>query len=1003
MKKKKIIRWSILTCISAFLLAFFIVGTFVADFYQALINSFFDLRSFEIVNSDTSVDTNYYKSDFLVDSVDEDGNPIKELDEFAYNEYVSNIARQTAEDGAVLLWNHENENTGKAALPIEEESSVSLFGKSTYNYNYCVDGSGFVKVQNMQDMKSAFEDKGFSVNKTLYAKYASINAGLSWCTAVGEVAWNRIYTSDSNFNQYGDNAIFIITRRGCEGTDMSYKGSEGLNGNILDLNPTEIEILDQLVSYRKSGVFKNLVVLISSSHAIQFSELSKYEDDIDACMWVGMGGKMANSAIVNLLSGAAVPSGRLTNVYAYNNFSNPVMANFGEMRYANASEFEYIYEYDNTHNMSEKTAYIVYEEGIYVGYRYYESRYEDVVMGKGNADSTVGVAASNGAWNYAEEVKYPFGYGTSYTTFEYSDFSASKKAFSDDYEIQVTVTNTGSEYTGREVVQVYLQKPYTDYDKTNGIEKSAIELVGFAKTGKLAPGASETVTITVNESAFKTYDANRQKTYILEKGDYYLAVGTDSHDALNNILAAKGYKAENGMVNTAGASANGDSDFVYRATINADDYEKYSKSEITGEEITNQFDDVDINKHETRGSNSVTYLSRNDWENTYPQGKAELVLNAEMAKELEWDKDFEEDPNAVMPLYEQPNNMKLIMLKGLAYDNEYWDDLLDQMSFADQALLVTRASGSTQAIPSVDCPGTYDLDGPQGLTKFYNNTSYASGMCYPCQVLMGATFDVELIEAIGRCFGEDMLCAGQQVLYGPGANIQRSPYSGRNGEYYSEDPYLTKVMLAAEVKGLMEKGVVPMFKHFALNDQETNRHCLNTWSNEQAVREIYLEAFYDAICYEKCTSVMASFNSLGTEWASAHKGLLTNVLRGEWGFEGYVSTDGADMKWMSYIDGLMAGNDIWMSSGDPKSLDPYKDSATFCQILRESAHRIMYALVNSNAMNGMSANSKIVPITNWWQHALVGIDIGFGVTTFVCVIFLVLAIAKKEEKNTSKK
>ena len=976
--KGKITLWSILSGIMLVLAIGCIVGTFVAERYVSIINSFFNLDNYKIVGkTDPDTDTKYYKSAFL----DENG----ELDEVACDEFVTNISRRTAEEGAVLLWNHDN------ALPIEAESSVSLFGKSSVVPNYVVDGSGNVKVKDMQDLKSAFSDEGFSVNKQLYAKYEAKNPLMSWSTSVGECSWSSIFTSEENIATYGDNAIFILCRRGCENADLSQTGSDGLNGNILDLTTQEVEILNNLVSLKNKGVVKKLIVLISSSHTLQFSELSKYESNIDACMWVGMGGKMLNSAMVNLLSGKVNPSGRLANVYVYDNFSNPANANMSSNYYTNAAtDYSDLYNMDKKAEHQKKTTYLVYQEGIYVGYRYYETRYEDSVLGNGNATSPKGAKASVDGWNYTDEVKYPFGYGISYTTFAYSDYKVTRNG--DNYNVTLTVTNTG-DVEGREVVQVYLQKPYTDYDKANGIEKASVELVGFAKTAMLGAGESQKVTIPVAAESFKTYDANKAKTYILEKGDYYIAVGYNSHDALNNILADKGKTTADGM------DYNGDSSFVYTAKVDRDDFVKYSETAYG--KVTNAFEQSDCNKYVGNTANKTLYLSRNDWDQTYPQGVTDFTMNDTMYAELQWNRDFEEDPDATMPLYEQDNGMKLIEMRGLSYDNEFWDKILDQMSFEDQARLVAVASGSTQPVTSVGVPGTMDIDGPAGMTKFYTGTSYAHDMCYPCESLMASTFDVELIEQVGECFGEDLLMAGYQVLYGPGANIQRSPYSGRNGEYYSEDPYLSAVMLAVESRGIMSRGIIPLFKHFALNDQEVNRHCVNVWANEQSIREIYLACFEKAIVEEKCPGVMASFNSIGTQWASAHKGLLTQVLRGEWGFQGYVSTDGADEVWMSYVDGLLAGNNLWMHSGDYKSFSKWKNSPTFCQALRESCHGIMYALANSSAVNGLTSDMEIVPVTNWWQHAIIALDVTFSVATAACVAMLVVTIVQAKKRSAT--
>ena len=626
--------------------------------------------------------------------------------------------------------------------------------------------------------------------------------------------------------------------------------------------------------------------------------------------------------------------------------------------------------------------YSVYQEGIYLDYRYYETRYEDAVMGTGNA----------GDYNWSTTVAFPFGYGDSYTTFEYSDFNVTESA--DAFNVTLKVTNTGSTYSGKETVQLYFQSPYTDYDKANGIEKASAELCGFAKTDILAPGASETVNITVDKSELRTYDANNAKTYIVDAGDYYFTAATDAHNAVNNILAAKGYTVEN----TDGRmTADGDVALTYKWTNAALDSTTYATSE-NGTAITNLFDEADPNKSSSEPG-EVTWLSRSNWVATFPPQPVVLNATQTLADHLAFTRyDGSKADSVEMPTLGADNGLALVSMIGADYDDPQWDTLLDQLTFNEMVNTITLGFHNTAAIESIGKTRTKDENGPQGLTAAL--TGGASAMCYTSEDVMAATFNVDLINDVGRCIGEDCLAMGYSGLYGPGINMHRTAYSGRNFEYYASDPFVAGTICAAEVNGIQSKGVYVYLKHVALNDSESSRRGVNTWLNEQAAREIYLEVADKAVTDGGAWSVMTGFNRWGATWCGAYDNLLTGFLRGELGLRGMIITDySGSSKYMDLADGLIAGSDIW-DSPDPTihtTLAPkYENDAYIVTEMRESMHKILYTVANSNAMNGWSSADRLKVITPWWKTALYALDTVLAVLTVLCIWRLVVAIKRKK-------
>ena len=1003
-KKKKVIKWSVLTGICAVLMVALMIATPLAMNYATVINIYLGTSSYEVVSSsDSDEDTTYYASSF--ESEDE---------LVAYEE---ELCKQVEGEGAVLL---KNDND---ALPLDEGSSVSCFFRNSVDLVYGGTGSGEVSLESAPTLKSALEDSGFSVNETLWDFYSSdeiaeeyarvIPTDLYWddyvnSTAaylVNEVPWSEVEeAAGDSFASYGDAAIVVISRIGGEGGDLP-SGDNGSDldwiysaegdGNYLELTEEELGVLSALKELKDEGVFEKIIVLINSSNAIELDfldpEICGVDYGVDAALWIGDVGNNGIEAVADILVGNINPSGSLVDTYCYDNLTSPAIVNFYSQLYTNWEEAglsygDYTGSWGLASNYNVTNSYSVYQEGIYVGYRYYETRYEDVVMGTENV----------GDYDYSSTVAYSFGYGLSYTTFEYSDFSVSET--DDGFEVTVTVTNTG-DVAGKNTVQVYFQSPYTDYDIENSIEKASIELCGYEKTDELEPGESQTVTIEVDKTELRTYDSYGAETYILDAGDYYFTIGNGAHEALNNVLAAKGYTTDDGM------DEDGDASLVWTWTQDELDTEIFSTSEYTGVEITNMFDESDPNLSST-SPGEVTYLSRSDWEGTFPTtSQRNWEATDEMVEALEY-RNYDPDTydgvyaDAEMPTMGADNGLTLASMIGKDYDDEDWDALLDQITFDEMNTLITLAGHTTAAVPSVAKPETQDENGPTGITATLMGGE--SSMCYTSEDIMAATFNDDLIYDVGRCIGEDALNVGYSGLYGPAANIHRTPYSGRNFEYYSEDPFISAEICSNEIQGIQSMGVYVYLKHFALNDSETYRLGICNWVNEQAAREIYLEAFEEPVAVGGAMGIMESLSRWGCYWAGENYNLITGVLRGEWGFEGATITDwSGDDPYEDVCDGLLAGTCLWDSTYEAlhtAELAEYEDDPVIVTAMREATHRILYMVANSNAMNGLSANDTVKQVTPWWQAAIYALDVVVAVLLVLSVVMLVRTCRKKDEE-----
>ena len=916
------------------------IGNVYANKYSDLISVYFNQPTSKVVSASNET-TEHFTSDYASDDEREQA--------------LADMGTTILREGVTLL---KNEN---GTLPLEATSKISVFGQDSVDSVYGGGGAGSIDTSKAQSLMDAFEQAGFDVNPTLTEFYTT-GAGKDYrktstdAYGKGPFAVNEVpasaYTDDveKSFASYNDAAIVVIGRSGSESQDLpTDKLASGYT--YLQLDDDERAMLKMA-----SDNFDKVVVLLNTQNPMELADLE--DDSIDAVMWIGSLGQTGAGGVAEALNGTVNPSGHLPDTYAYDLKSAPSSANFGSYAIVNGTD-------------RFTSSYMAYAEGIYVGYRYYETRYEDVVLGN--------EARSN--YDYTKQVAYPFGYGLSYTDFTWSDYSM-KKA-DGGFDISVKVTNTGKT-AGKDVVQLYMQSPYTDYDKANGIEKASVELVGYAKTDTLKAGASETVTVHVDQESMKTYDSAGEGTYIMDAGDYYLVAGTDAHNALNNILAAKGKTTADGM------TENGNAALAAKHTVHSQDNTTYAKSAATDEKISNQFDDVDLTTYD----NSFTYLSRSDWTGswpaTYADGKwtaSQKFLDALTIDTAQSEPEQKPTTDTDNPSY---GKLNASMLMDTDYADESWSALIGQMSVKELDQLVRIGGYATKSVSSTQLPATTDKDGPAGISSTL--VGGESGMGYPSEIVIAATWNSDLAESFGKAIGEDSLALKVAVWYGPACNIHRNPYGGRAFEYFSEDSYLSGAMCAKVVAGAGSKGVVSTVKHFALNDQETNRMGGAIFANEQTIRQLYLRPFEMSVRDGGATAMMASMNRIGSRWTGGHKGLMTNTLRGEWGFNGFVVTDQASYSVFAYEDlreGLEAGTDLWLNTdaGLWKLPDDDMTDGVIANMQR-AAHNISYAISRSNAMNGLSANSKIVKVTPLWRWGVYALD---GVVTVGAVALIAIA------------
>ncbi len=942
--KFKLLR-KIATVVSFILFGVLMVGTLIADENSTIISQQLGAQTYEIIQGDDEgVDTEYIKSDYK---------KVGDLIEAGHKK-----AKDVMAEGTVLLKNDNN------ALPLAENDKVSLVGTTSYDPVYGGTGSGTISTADAVSFVKSLEDAKLVLNPTLKEKYASdewkqykrATEGKYGTTTfkINDAPWDVVNAAAGDtFQEYGKAAIYTVGRIGGEGYDLIFKGCDGIdNGDglgtdYLGLTSTELGVLKGLKALKDANKIEKIIVLINYASMIEGDFIKDPQYGVDAALWVGATG-LGGAAVGEILTGKTNPSGRLPDTMWMDNAKNPVNVNFNAFIYENAADFGVPDQLGSgMYPEATLSSYVVYQEGMYLGYRYTETRYEDVVLGTSKV----------GSYNYDEVVAYPFGYGMSYSDFEYSNLDI-KKTGDREYTAKITVTNSASsKLPGKVSVPVYVSKPYGDYARKNNVQVPSVELVDFGKTDILKPGASQTLEIKIDEKFFASYDAYNAKGYVLMPGDYYVAVGGSAHEAVNNVLAAKKANGitvdENKIV-----GAKGKDSLAKKFTLGFDKT-KYefsdSVSALDGKnklKVTNLFDFADINRYDGKGDNHVDYYSRDNWEGTVSldieNGHAKVKMTDQMAKEIyeqvpegtgnynnaagvpdKYKQPIKKDDGAY-PAYGKENGLNLIDMKyddngdPISYFDPVWDDFMDQITWDETVTVLSNGFHLTEAIESVTKPATGDENGPNGFGgwAFFQGYYTKRGLAYrleakaghvdekgnlikeqvdpdgyrkptgfPANGILAATFNKQLSYEVGKIIGEDGLWAGFSGLYGIGANIHRSPYLGRTCEYYSECGTLTGLIAAYECKAIEEKGVHVYNKHCALNDQENCRHGICNWITEQALREIYLRAFELPITMGNAYNTMASFSRFGTYSAAACRALGMDFLRGECGMKGIIVTD----------------------------------------------------------------------------------------------------------------
>ena len=1013
--EKKVIFSSVgITLILAVTIAFNVLAKTKFD---NIFEKFFGKSETSLRGDTLNADTGYYKSDF--------SSP-KEL-----YEYEEKKVAEIVTEGVTLL-----ENDG--LLPLSKNTTLSIFSHSSVDLVSGGSGSGSGSFELTSDLKVGLEASGLKVNESLWNFYKNgegskykrgigvVNYGWDLDWRINECPLNVIAKNVELVETFEDTtAMFVLSRTGGEGGDESrdmaaFGGSA--DEHYLEPDQTELEIISYL-----NNNFDNVILLINCNNAIELGWVKDYPN-IKAVLSMPGAGRTGTYGLGQVLVGEndrgeeISTSGHLVDTWVYDNFSSPAMQNMGDFRFTDTNYY-----------------YVNYSEGIYVGYKYYETRYEDFIK----------KAAKVGDFDYNSVVTYPFGYGLSYTEFAWSDFKMSAPDANGDIEISIDVVNVG-ERSGKDVVQIYAQSPYK-----GNIEKSAINLVGFVKTDILERAQSQTVTTTINLKDLTSYDVNANGGnggYVLDEGDYYITAASNAHEAINQIIT------HSSTPTTPLAHAKEDSSSylngettVHTYTNTTYDSTTYSSLEEGSEDIHNRFADASLE--------DANYLSRSNWQMMENNGlrygtetnvvsKAEVngkqfqaTASTELHNQL---KSFhslnpnegKENPNIT---FGKKNGIDLIDLRGLSYDDPLWVDLLDQITTAELSKLIDEAGYCTPEVKSMNKPKVTDLDGPAGLNDIIAHGSMPIGdgyraMTWPTQYMLACTWNLKLAEEMGKGIAEDGLYSKTAGWYGPGMNIHRTPFAGRNFEYYSEDPFLSGLFGKAEVNGAAQKGMYAFIKHFALNDQETHRdeRGIATFAEEQAIREIYLKPFEMTIIDNEveirynealkdsdgnttsyvskkttvpaATALMTSFNRIGATWAGGHYNLITGVLRNEWGFKGFVLTDyevgSGKGAYMDTNQSLAAGGDAKLKTVGMDSIFGYDiaKNKAYQGYARDAAHHILYTVVHSQGMNGFVHGVEFVNGVAYYNFILLGWDIVAvaGITVLTFVIIKSLTKKKKE-------
>ena len=929
-------------------------------------------------------------------------------------EAVQNGQQQTEleeEEGAVLMKNENN------ALPLSDnEKKVTLLG---VNSVYICAGAQGEDVSGQAgeflSLQEGIESAGFSVNPstidlynglsqndnykyetkltnttdesvaiTKVYQYGHNSAGFSndepWI--IGEVETEK-YTNEieSTYSDYSDAAIVTLTRVGGEGSDLAkdmgayadYGGEAGKH--YLELDSEE----QNLIKYAKEH-FSKVVVLINSSNVMELGELAAEKTDsnlgVDAILWIGGVGGTGTKAVGRLLSGDVNPSGRTADIYPADLTKDPTWNNFGTYQYTNIDE----------NNSPDKGAYQVeYEEGIYVGYRYYETAEAEAQAG--NYDS----------YHYDDAVVYPFGYGLSYTTFD-MQFEKTPVYEDESFQFDITVTNTG-DVPGKQVAELYVEAPYT----YGGVEKSKVVLAGYAKTDVLEPGESQNVSIVADRDDLASYDYEENKCYVLEEGAYKFYLSENSHSWAEIDPSDSGkyfeYTLEGAVFDSDDTKRSSDE----TAAVNQmDDVTNYHFVDYTQEEADNGY---------------AHNMTREDFAGSFPTSPtdADLTAGDDVINGINYDVEAGIDESDEMPTTQADNGLQLINLRGVDYDDTMWDDLLDQLSVEEMHSICAYGHFETAEIASIGAPVTSDIDSPNGFVNFFKPDLVSNG--YTTETVLASTWNTDVAAGRGECIGEEALQNEINGWYGPGLNLHRSAFGGRNNEYFSEDPLLGGTMAAAECSAAESKGLMIYAKHYAFNNQESHRNqVLCTWVNEQTARELYLKTYEiyakdsvaEVVCLDEegnqytvkmqgIGGVMTAYNMVGAVWAGGCEAVAHTILRDEWGLDGASITDaiGASYTYANPDQAIRDGSDLLLAY-DLAMSDT--SSATAVSSLRESTHHILYAKVNSNVMNGIAPGTMISYGLAPWKMAVILCDI-----LAVIILAAGLVLMKRRSVKTAEK
>lgn len=777
-------------------------------------------------------------------------------------EHGGEVAQQIADEGIVLLKNEDG------LLPLDDKT-LNVFSFASFNLRYGGGGSGGADQSQAVSFYDALDQAGISYNKDLYATYEAAGAKTEVDNESGAAAVVRMFTGKGgegepapdyltdevmeNAASFGDVALVVIGNDGVEAKDFTH--------DELQLGDHERELLDRI-----TGTFDNVVVVVNSGNQMELGFLDEYPQ-IKGAFWIGTPGPLGGVSLAKALSGEVNPSGHVPSTYAYDVTTAPATENFQATPYDNA-----------------KRSFINYEEGIYVGYRFYETYYDDPAI-------------------YDGVVQFPFGFGLSYTDFEWD---IEEPTVSDDVvTVSVQVTNTG-DVAGKDVVQVYYSAPYNP----GGIEKSAVELGGYAKTSLLEPGKSETVTVEFPLRDMASWDTDGKQAYVLEAGTYDIRVGTDAHTVLETFP----YEVEAEVV--------------------------YDVDDTTGVKLQNLFD---------AANGDLNYMSRADFDATYPgTTPRDTVASEQLLEEMYPEVEVVEGE---VPVTGADNGLTLADMKGLDYDDPAWDDFLDQFTVDEQIDLFSKGGWRTVPVERLGVPASVLMDGPAGINFFFGDIEAAS---YPTEAVIAATWNDELAFDMGEAVGMEANAYGIQGWYAPGMNLHRTAQGGRNFEYYSEDPVLSGHMAAAMVAGAESRGVVTFMKHFVLNEQESAaRTGVNVFVNEQAMRELYLKPFEMTVKEGGASGAMSSFIHLGPRWAGGNEALLQDLLREEWGFDGLVSSDAVLGSFQDPKQAVVAGNELMLTALPTPTINTmkaaYKENPVVIgQGLRDRTHTITYTLLNTD-------------------------------------------------------